>query len=102
MIRSFFTVFLLLVVFFAGMTFGIKREQSPPDFTSYISEEDSTEAAEIVGRELAQHNHEADHVVEVDGPSPSTEKTAAIFEAGVKGFYNFIVEMLYQLANLFF
>lgn len=105
---KFFSVLLLLVVcFLIGTIVGIDRSEQtgPPaeiaeetvDVSSGISQTAQTENqdteivdSETVAQELSQMNQ--DHL---------SQKTASFIEVIVKGFYDIVVEIMYQISQLF-
>lgn len=112
MVRS--TVFLLLfiIVFLTGIVYG--SNQDTKDYTNQPEEnvedvyddENGNDAEEIdaltINEELIEAN---DGYIESAIPHQSltlTQKTASFLEVGVKGFYNVVVDVLYQFSKLFF
>ena len=41
-------------------------------------------------------------IIDEDNPVHFTQKTASVLEAGIKGFYEAIVKILYSIAEIFF
>ncbi|CDQ39598.1 MULTISPECIES: hypothetical protein [Virgibacillus] len=107
MARTLIVLLLLAVCFLTGVVYGNGHTEKNTDdieMASLPSEANSDsnqpESEEVVQR--TTNKTTADGTVETDGPSPVTEKTASIIEAGVTGLYEVIVEVLYQISQLFF
>ncbi|SHF67708.1 hypothetical protein [Ornithinibacillus halophilus] len=115
----FIVVVLLLAVFFLGGTvFGMNQKEevsvSPKteeqvaavEIPEQSSEEKSPEesSVEVDTSADADDNVSEDNIqpVELEGPAGVTQKAASVLEAAVKGFYNLIVGILYELSQLFF
>ncbi|HLR66506.1 hypothetical protein [Virgibacillus alimentarius] len=109
MVRSFIVFLMLIVVFLAGMLFGIDRGQiaSKPvetDTERIVNhEEEKMDEGEIIEKERILQIEEADETTtaDVEPDNHLTQKTASVLEAGVKGFYEIIVQILYQISQLF-
>ena len=95
MLRSFAFLLLLLVIFLTGMLIGIDREKT----THGEGVQTIVESYEF---DTASANKGTDdEQVTLDNPEHFTQKTASFLEAGVKGFYEIVVEVLYQISLLF-
>lgn len=95
MMRMFTILLLLIIVFLTGMIIGIDREQqSMGILDGSMIEFEEVKEDEIV---LTEHLEE-----DTDSPLHVTQKTAIFLEKGVKGFYEVVVEVLYQFSTLFF
>lgn len=103
MVRSFVVLLLLIVVFLTGMLIGIDREQNtyiknvPAEFnvsesTEHIAHWDVEDEEQFIVEEQTLNTKQ---------PEQATQKVASFLEAGVKGFYEIIVEVLYQVSSLF-
>lgn len=113
MIRSFMMLLVLVVVFLAGMLFGVEKGQHLTnnhfEEQTKDSKEDQTDAETEVKKETneseekkdSQGNHENQYS-DISNNEYFTHKTASFLEKGVKGFYNIIVEVMYQFSNIFF
>lgn len=102
MIRSFVVLLLFVVVFLSGMLIGIDRENQeviPDPQTESSPPEIATDHKELESIPREQVNYE--QVSKIEGPEQTTQKMAFFLEAGVKGFYEMIVEVLYQISSLF-
>ncbi|MEC5422200.1 hypothetical protein QGM71_01665 [Virgibacillus sp. C22-A2] len=100
MVRSFVVLLLLAVFFLTGVLYGMDRgeislhDEATKEVELVESQELASTQMVLVEQELDNHNmEEAEHF---------TQKTASFLEAGVKGFYEVIVQILYQVSQLFF
>lgn len=105
MTRSLIVVLLLAVCFLTGVVYGNDKqaEESTPQQTEM--KVDVKEAKdEVLQTKTTSDTTEVitEEKINTNGPSPVTEKTASILEAGVSGFYEVVVEILYQVSQLFF
>src|SRR5699024_6643951 len=105
----FISIMLLLTVFFLiGMVFGMNQstttKQKPNNIDEQIQENISP-AEDVYSdeKEVKEMNQvENTDVMEPSAALSVTQKTASIIETGVKGFYEIVVGILYQIAQLFF
>jgi|SRR5699024_5209357 len=107
----FFSIVLLITVFFLiGMVFGMNKDmvtkQTPNNSDEEIQEKIISPSEDDVyynEGEIEEMNQiENTDIMETSAALSVTQKTASIIEAGVKGFYELIVGILYQIAKLFF
>lgn len=106
MVRSFIVLLLLAVFFLAGTLYGMDRESVDAmdekigsiEVPSNNPESNNYNNERIVNKEKAEGINE----MEMKEPNHFTEKAASFLEAGVKGFYEVIVQILYQVSQLFF
>lgn len=104
MIRSFIVLLLLVVVFLSGMLVGIDREKNvmASNPRGVVSQpEISMDQTELESDLSDQVSAEKVPDIAEKGTEQSTQKIASFFEAGVKGFYEVVVEVLYQISSLF-
>lgn len=108
--RFMITLLLCAVIFLSGIVFGIKQEdtseQAPlsrinPDENIVYHLEDENQAKDIE-KELIENNDEYNRNYYPPQTLTITQKTAVFLEMGIKGFYNIVVEGLYQFSKLFF
>lgn len=102
MMRSFIVLLLLIVVFLTGMLIGIEREGGI--HANQISPE--VNVAEQTGQLTHWEAYDEVSTIEkqlldMEGPEQTTQKVAAFLEAGVKGFYEVVVEILFQISSFF-
>lgn len=102
MMRSFIILLLLIVVFLAGMLIGIEREESIR--SNHISPE--LNEVEQIDQIVHWEAYEEQSIIEeqmlnIEGPEHTTQKLATFLESGVKGFYEIIVDVLFELSSLF-
>jgi len=113
MIRSFVSLLLLVIVFLVGMLIGVDREQD-------TLPADNIQEEQEFNKEMVQLENDADITTEdedhlfiedeemeeqtasVDQSEHSTLKIASFLESIVTGFYNIVVDILYQVSSLFF
>ncbi|WP_339228180.1 hypothetical protein NSQ77_00195 [Oceanobacillus sp. FSL K6-2867] len=102
--RFVFVLLLLAVFFLSGIVYGMNKE------TTHVVEDDDT-VAEVI--EDTEEQETAGETVTVPVSQPMadagtdtaveyTQKTASILGAGVKGFFELLMQVLYQTAQLFF
>jgi|SRR5690625_478367 len=108
----FFTVILLLAVFFlTGMVFGMNQENINNLTPSHKAENKLNDQPNnsIQNEKTSPTNSEyaTDYNDELDSQKPTkaltlTQKTASLLEKGIKGISEIIVGILHQIALLFF
>lgn len=95
---------ILIIIFLMGMVFGMNQEsmssetQSPLSEATHFEEEEEEEV--IIVNESPEQEEE--DMEENASALSMTQKTASVLEMGVKGFYEMVVDVLYQIAQLFF
>lgn len=101
MLRITVLLLMFLVVFLSGMLLGIDRGNghSIDSVDSFIREEIVVEES---SPQVEQEVIVTDQAVEVEAPVHVTQKAASLLEAGVSGFYELLVDILYYLSSLFF
>ncbi|MBP2078140.1 hypothetical protein [Oceanobacillus polygoni] len=99
----FIVILLLLAVFFlSGIVYGMNQEepQAIDNDTAVVDVIEDTEeqesSVETVTIPVSQP------MADADAPAQYTQKTASILGAGVKGFFELLMQVLYQTAQLFF
>lgn len=102
----FIVLLLLIVVFLSGILIGIDREKKA--MTIDLQEEmqpfeTSRQIFQAESIDQFQQNEQlTDRQIPSDAiPQQTTQKMASFLEAGVKGFYEAVVEILYQISSLF-
>jgi uncharacterized protein YxeA len=99
-------VLLLLVLFFvSGMLFGVERERAESSLPKVESidvqnsqvKTDRTDRQPPVSNNVVTNNGEYKQA-----PVHFTQKMASFIEGIVKGFYGIIVQVLYQITQLFY
>jgi|SRR5690625_4805454 len=101
MIRSFIVLLLLAVFFLSGMLYGIDRESSTePSSVTEDQLETGLEESSFSSHE--NKNLVANSEILESSEQNFTQQIASFLEAGVKGIYDVIVHMLYQVAQIFF
>lgn len=105
MLRFFVVLLLLIICFLGGALYGMDHYGLSAE-ESETGEESLTESARkktIETKELEEALQEdRTMIVDVDVSEHYTQKTASALEAGVKGFFEVIVKILYQISQLFF
>lgn len=100
--RSFIVLLLLTVVFLSGMLIGMDRKEEShanniPSEMNVIEQTDNL----AYGDGYEEQPVIVEQIIEIEGPAQTTQKIASFLEAGVKGFYEIIVEVLFQVSSLF-
>lgn len=87
---------LLLVVFFGGMTYGSFERDRYTTQTELLEQEvDHVET--IVDLEMIERE-----LIHIDKQDQKVHKTASFLEKIVTNLYEFIIQVMYRIANLFF
>lgn len=103
MVRSFIVLLLLVSVFFSGILIGIEREgnshanHTPAEIIA-VEPMEQIEYLEVQEEEGVSIEKKT---VNTEAPEQATQKIAAFLEAGVKGFYEVVVDVLFQISTLF-
>lgn len=99
--RSLVVLLLLALFFLVGMVVGIDRGESSTDpiqnTEKTVNQEKVEEKQVMVVEQTASEN-----VMTAEAPKHFTQKMATFLEAGVQGFYELIVEVIYQIVQVFF
>lgn len=103
MVRSFIVFLMLLVVFLAGMLLGGERGQ----YASGTAEMEQLQERNWDGQSTEEQNEQKIEMEETYLGEPEdnphlTQKAASALETGVRGFYDLVVQTLYQISSLFF
>lgn len=110
----FFIIVLLLVIFFlSGALYGMNQDSFVMDRKpehSIVSENPSTIPAKVEEEENTELKEEGTATVEtvdkdilaVNNKAQATNKAASFLETSVQGFYEVVVQILYEIANIFF
>lgn len=108
MIRAFVVLLLLAVFFLSGTLYGMDRgdvaanDEAVSSVETSGQQEKSSEAAIKTNDADKINNMEQISLAEANKPVHFTEKIASFLEGAVKGFYEVVVEILYQISALFF
>lgn len=96
-------IFLSLVLFFlTGLIIGVDRSNQENGDHAHVDEA-AEQTAEIEENQVIIEQHEeGEGVNELEKPEHFTQKTASFLESGVKGFYELVVGVTYQLVQVFF
>ncbi|GAB4073391.1 hypothetical protein GCM10028778_09120 [Barrientosiimonas marina] len=94
--RTLIVMLSLAVFFLIGLVIGMDRENQANQTDSDKTVEQAEEKQVIV-EELPEEEPEMS-----DSPDHLTQKTAQFLESGVKGFYEIVVGMTYDLVQVFF
>ena len=100
--RSFIALLLLIVVFLTGMLVGMDKNEGM-HANHLSSEEHITKQQENL---IEWEVYEEQPIIEeqkltFDPSKHTTQKIATLLETGVKGFYEVVVDILYQITSLF-
>lgn len=98
MVRSFIVLLLLAVFFLAGTLYGMDRGDVAAKDEKIASVEvpNNNEQAETIKKA------EETNTIKIQETGHFTEKAASFLEAAVTGFYEVVVQILYQVSQLFF
>lgn len=107
MVRTLIVLLLLAVFFLSGTLYGMNQNAkgaSEPthDTEEVVSQPQSTPQPKIVDREVEVVPVVEEDVMLMDQEVHLTQKTASVLETSVQGFYEIVVGILYQVAELFF
>ncbi|MBM7597911.1 hypothetical protein JOC34_000268 [Virgibacillus halotolerans] len=108
MIRSFIVVLLLAVFFLSGTLYGMDRGEGAEKNEALSSlktsddQQDNLETTAATTELEEMEKIEKLRAEEMNEPEHFTVKTASFLETAVKGFYEVVVEILYQISSLFF
>lgn len=108
MVRSFIVILLLAVFFLSGTLYGMDHSKGVEDedvLPSMEASDNQRESAETMSETVEleeQEKIEQTRLAQASGPQHFTEKMANFLETAVKGFYEVVVEILYQISALFF
>jgi|SRR5690625_977085 len=108
--RSFVVLLLLVIVFLVGALFGSERDFFQKTTDSYETHERSdvlytSDRSDDIQYEPVDDtylNVDAESTIHQTQPIHATHKVARFFEVVIKGFYEIIVSILYQISLLFF
>ncbi|MBP1968719.1 hypothetical protein J2Z83_000813 [Virgibacillus natechei] len=105
--RSFIVILLLAVFFLTGMMYGMDRGNIAST-DGLVDQTESNEPernqGEIVEMEPIEEKElePSTEGINIEEPNHFTQRAASFLEAGVKGFYEVVVQVLYQVSQLFF
>ncbi|API90588.1 MULTISPECIES: hypothetical protein [Virgibacillus] len=101
MTRAVIVLLLLAVCFLAGVVYGNNGgEEDNPIVPTNVTESDER-AIEKEVQSAPDSQHEV-LTTQPEMPAPATEKTASVLEAGITSFFEAVVTILHQIAELFF
>jgi cell division septation protein DedD len=106
LIRTFIVALLLAVFFLSGTLYGMDRDRggSRQEVPAIEAPQEQQESAETLA--TTKELEEMEKIEELRAAEMNekhfTVKTASFLETAVKGFYEIVVEMLYQISSLFF
>ncbi|MFD1363002.1 hypothetical protein [Lentibacillus salinarum] len=97
--RTLVVLLSLGLVFLTGMVIGMDQENGPnaSDVNTGETIEQTEEKQVIIEQQPPNEEPEMP-----ESPEHFTQKTAAFLESGVKGFYELVVGVTYQLVQVFF
>ncbi|WP_042223407.1 hypothetical protein [Oceanobacillus manasiensis] len=106
MLRSIIVVLLLAVFFLTGMLYGLHKDEASTLLEPKAEQLDEPEA-EVTAtsdedEEEIEETKKPASTIQMAEPSNLTQKTASVLEAGVKGFYEAIVQIMYHISQIFF
>ncbi|AIF45387.1 hypothetical protein [Virgibacillus sp. SK37] len=110
MVRSIIVLLLFAIFFLTGTLYGMDHAQPMAGKEEGEVQTNKVESKEIKNEKepKKQKEESQDPIVvsaenvDVAEPVSFVQKTAALLEAVVKGFYEVLVQLLYQVSKLFF
>lgn len=107
--RPFIFLLLLVIVFLAGIIVGNDRSENKEDHIGHEdlvlnqSENEPEEEAVFIDYSEELHDPELNtDQLNRDLQKHATQRVASFMEKGVKGLYEIIINILYQISSLFF
>lgn len=106
--KSIVILLLLLLFFVSGMMFGVDRDHSqntsPEVQTIDVNESEiqQEQAETVVKTSAGKDNIGSENGEYKQAPTHFTQKMASFIEGIVKGFYEVIIQLLYQVVQLFY
>ncbi|GGH68291.1 hypothetical protein GCM10010978_01110 [Compostibacillus humi] len=102
MVRGFIILLFMVIFFLAGAVYGMKETKGVEE--KPITEDTPVSVIVEEGENAVQEDPLQEEDIEELLPTEPTlaEKTASALEAGVQGFYELVVNILYGIAALFF
>ncbi|MFD1850225.1 hypothetical protein [Oceanobacillus bengalensis] len=106
MVRSIIVLLLFVVFFLSGTLYGMSQDNRTETAADHKSEEtifvpEKTTDIEREEETIVSKSIDED-VMDTDHNEHLTQKTASFLETSVQGFYEVVVQILYQISNLFF
>lgn len=99
--RSLVVLLLLALFFLVGIVVGLDRGENATDpiqsTENTITQEKVDEKQVMVVEKTTSEN-----TMTAEAPVHSTQKMATFLEASVQGFYDIVVEVIYQIVQVFF
>ncbi|SEQ17199.1 hypothetical protein SAMN05216232_1775 [Virgibacillus subterraneus] len=97
--RSLVVLLLLALFFLVGIVVGLDRGESATDpMTENTVRTEEVEEKQVVVVEQTT----SENIMTAEAPVQFTQKIAKFLEASVQGFYEIIVEVIYQIVQVFF
>lgn len=104
MVRTIIMLLLLAVFFLSGTLYGMNQDTRGSN-ESEIEEEVvvvSPNPEQIVEKEIVPTPIVEEDLMTMNNQVHLTQKTASLLETSVQGFYEVVVGVLYQVAEIFF
>ncbi|RDW21750.1 hypothetical protein [Oceanobacillus chungangensis] len=103
MVRTFIVILLLAVFFLAGTLYGSDRNQDIANVsTAENIDQTSSGQIPVVTKTEVVNEMTTGNLMEMEQQEQFIPKFASFLEVVVTGFYEIVVEVLYQIAQLFF
>ncbi|NBJ68575.1 MULTISPECIES: hypothetical protein [Clostridia] len=99
MTRAVIVLLLLAVCFLAGVVYGNNGGEEGIVPTTLTETDEHAIEKEVQPAPDGQHEALS---TQPEMPAPATEKTASVLEAGITSFFEAVVTILHQIAELFF
>jgi len=100
--RSFIVLLLLVVVFLTGMLIGMEKKEGR--YANHLSSEEHVIDQTEKLKEWDVYDEQPmieEQMLAFEAPEQTTQKVATLLETGVKGFYEIVVDLLFQISSLF-
>ncbi|MFD1038536.1 hypothetical protein ACFQ3N_09040 [Virgibacillus byunsanensis] len=107
MVRSIIVLLLVAVFFLTGMVLGIDKGQNSAstvvedEVKTTIQDQDLESVEKVTNKDVLEPEVN-NNIMNIQEPVHFTQKMANFLETLVKGFYDIVVEIVYQIAQLFF
>ncbi|SDQ48428.1 hypothetical protein [Virgibacillus salinus] len=99
--RSLVVLLLLALFFLVGIVVGLDRGESATD--PIQSTENTVRTEEVEEKQVVVvEQTTSENIMTAEAPVQFTQKIAKFLEASVQGFYEIIVEVIYQIVQVFF
>ncbi len=96
--RSLVVLLLLALFFLVGIVVGLDRGENAADPIQSTETQEKVDEKQVMTVEKATN----EDIMAAEAPVHFTQKIATFLEASVQGFYEIVVEVIYQIVQVFF